>query len=323
MKLFRFNDFIVEKVSKKVPLQWSKKFDQILSKIDSPIKNAIIDLRMSDSDITLINIGDREDMITFTESSKIYDLFFETDISKKMGPLYFGPLTDSDAAIYNKNRSQIKIGRFIKRIFYDTFSDKEIEDFVKQYKSQFDKKKLTFKLLEGSDIKDGYNSNNFSFEEYKGPNELTNSCMNDKLTLIDFYYSCPVKLLILEDQNKYIWGRALIWEIKKDVFYMDRIYCISQEHIYKFLRYAKENGWWWKTENKSGPFYNITNGTTKGWTKIEIPIKYDFDEHKEWGVPYLDTFCFIQNNKLMNYEPESGVYYELSGTNGEVLRFEK
>lgn len=323
MRLFRFFDFILEKVSKKVPLQWSKKFDQILSKIDSPIKNALNDLRMSDSDITLINIGDKEDMVSFTESSKIYDTFFDSEENKiKTSNMFFSRLTDSDALIYNKNRTQIKIGRLIKKIFYDTFSDKEIEIFVNQYKSQFDLKKLSFKILEGSDIKEGYNSNNFSFEN-SGPNELINSCMNDKLTLIDFYYSCPVKLLVLEDQNKYIWGRALIWEIKKDVFYMDRIYCISQEHIYKFRRHAKDNGWWWKTENKSGPFYNITNGITKGWVKIEIPIKYDFEQHKSWGVPYLDTFCFIQNNKLMNYEPESGVYYELSGTNGEVIRLEK
>lgn len=322
MKLLKFSEFLLEKISKKVPLQWSKKFDQVLNKIDSPIKDALLELRMSDSDMSLINVTERDDMISFTESSKLYDIFFETEISKKWGNLYFGPLTDTDAQIYNKNRSEIKIGRFIKRLLLDTFSDKEIEKFVNQYKSQFDLKKLQFKFLEGSDIKNGYDSNNFSFEN-SSPNELINSCMNDQLTLIDFYYSCPVKLLILEDQNGYIWGRSLIWEIKEGVFYMDRIYAVKGEILFKFQNYAKENGWWWKTENKSGPYYNITNGKEKGWIKIEIPLEYDFEDHKEWGVPYLDTFCFMQNNKLMNYEPETGHYYELIGTKGEVLEFRK
>jgi hypothetical protein len=147
--------------------------------------------------------------------------------------------------------------------------------------------------------------------------------MNDQLTLIDFYYSCPVKLLILEDQNGYLWGRSLIWEIKEDVFYMDRIYSVKGEILFKFQNYAKENGWWWKSENKSGSYYNMTNGKEKVWIKIEIPLKYNFEDHKEWGVPYLDTFCFMQNNTLMNYEPESGHYYELIGTKGEVLEFRK
>ena len=322
MRLLKFSEFLLEKISKKVPFQWSKKFDQVLNKIDSPIKDALLELRMSDSDMSLINVSERNDMITFTESSKLYDIFFENEISKKWGNLYFGPLTDPDAQIYNKNRSEIKIGRFIKRILLDTFSDKEIEKFVNQYKSQFDFKKLQFKILEGSDIKDGYNSNNFSFENSL-PNELINSCMNDQLTLIDFYYSCPVKLLILEDQNGYLWGRSLIWEIKEDVFYMDRIYSVKGEILFKFQNYAKENGWWWKSENKSGSYYNMTNGKEKVWIKIEIPLKYNFEDHKEWGVPYLDTFCFMQNNTLMNYEPESGHYYELIGTKGEVLEFRK
>ena len=322
MRLLKFSEFLLEKISKKVPFQWSKKFEQVLNKIDSPIKDALLELRMSDSDMSLINVSERNDMITFTESSKLYDIFFENEISKKWGNLYFGPLTDPDAQIYNKNRSEIKIGRFIKRILLDTFSDKEIEKFVNQYKSQFDFKKLQFKILEGSDIKDGYNSNNFSFEN-SSPYELINSCMNDQLTLIDFYYSCPVKLLILEDQNGYLWGRSLIWEIKEDVFYMDRIYAVKGEILFKFQNYAKENGWWWKSENKSGPYYNMTNGKEKVWIKIEIPLKYNFEDHKEWGVPYLDTFCFMQNNNLMNYEPESGHYYELIGTKGEVLEFRK
>jgi hypothetical protein len=103
MKLLKFSEFLLEKISKKVPLQWSKKFDQVLNKIDSPIKDALLELKMIDSDMSLINVSERNDMITFTESSKIYDIFFENEISKKFGNLYFGPLTDPDAQIYNKN----------------------------------------------------------------------------------------------------------------------------------------------------------------------------------------------------------------------------
>ena len=68
MRLLKFSEFLLEKISKKVPFQLSKKFEQVLNKIDSPIKDALLELRMSDSDMSLINVSERNDMITFTES---------------------------------------------------------------------------------------------------------------------------------------------------------------------------------------------------------------------------------------------------------------
>ena len=321
MKLFKFNQFILEKLDKKVPLQWSKNFGSVLSKIDSPIKEALLEDRLEDSLFTLLHFGDREDTISYTPSSKIWDKF-DLDKHKPYKKLFLKPLTNSDAKIYNTNRNQIKIGRFIKKQYFDTFSNQEIESFVNQYKSQFEEKKLEFEWYHKSDIKEAYVSNKYTFE-FGSTNELLNSCMNDKLDLIDFYYGCPVSLIALKDQKGYIWGRSLIWDLKStkygDIKFMDRVYAVNQETYFKFINFAKENKYWWKSENKSNPDIKLTDGKKTEYFKIDVPISFDFEEYKEWGVPYLDTFCFTQDNKLMNYEPEKGRYYELIDTEGDVL----
>jgi hypothetical protein len=314
MKLFNFSEFILEKIDKKAPLQWSDTFNQILLKIDSPISKALIDMRYEDSDITLIHISDKEDIVSFTNSNRIYDLF-EFNIYKNVSKMFLRPLTSSDDKIYNENRVQIKIGRLIKKLFFDTFSDNEIEKFVSQYKSQFEKKEIHFELLD--EIKEGYDSTKFTFE-FGNSNELMNSCMNDKLSLIDFYYSCPVQLLVIKDNKGYIWGRSLIWRLNDGRKFMDRVYPLNAEIYYKFINYAKENKFWWKESNKSGADIKWTNGTIVKDYKESINLNFDFEEYKEWGVPYMDTFRFAQGNKLMNYEPK-GRSYDCSDTEGSAF----
>jgi hypothetical protein len=310
MKLFSFLEFILEKIDKKVPLQWSDTFNQILLKIDSPISRAFIEMRYEDSDVTLIHISDKEDIVSFTNSSKIYDTF-QLDLHKGLSKLFLRPLRSSDAKIYNENRVQIKIGRLVKKLFLDTFSDSEIEDFVSQYKSQFEKKQIGFILSD--DIKYGYDSTNFTFE-FGSSNELMNSCMNDRLNLIDFYYSCPVQLLMLVDNKNYIWGRALVWKLD-DIIFMDRVYSINTEMYYKFINYAKSNNWWWKEKNKSGINIKWTNGKLVKEMRKEVNLPFNFEEYREFGVPYLDTFVFAQENKLMNYEPP-GLSFECNDSDG-------
>lgn len=323
MKIKSFLQFILEKKEPvKVPLQWSNKFSAILSKIDSPIKEALEDVRMKQiSDLSLIHIGDRSDMISFSPSDKLITALNISEEKKPWMSMYFKPLKDSDALIYNRFRNQMKIGRFIKKIFLDTFSDAEIGDFVSQYKSLFDEKELKFEFLEKSDIKEGYDSTNYTFEA-PTPNELMNSCMNDKPHLIDFYWGLPVKLLILKDQKGYIWGRALVWSIDSPIGkinFMDRVYAVNGENYFKFINYAKENKWWWKLKNHSDANTPLTNGEIKKRWKIDIKIDFDFESYKEWGVPYLDTFQFAQGEKLMNYTPSEGIYYELIDTEGGAL----
>ena len=140
--------------------------------------------------------------------------------------------------------------------------------------------------------------------------------MNDCTDWIDFYMGCPVQLLVLLNDQGHIFGRSLIWQIKENKFFMDRIYVAFERDYFKFIDYAKSNGWWWKVENKSGSSIKYTNGKLIDWFPVEIKLNFDFEESKDWGVPYLDTFSYYQEDKLTNYIPKDGTYYILTSTDG-------
>lgn len=138
MKIRNFFQYLLEsKESLKVPFQISDSFSKLLSKIDSPITQAILDLKMSPQEFTLISsVG--TDMVEFISASKMHQIYRSDDIND----LSYIPLmniqieqngTDENDGLYGKffyktNRIQIKIGRFIKKLFNDTFTDQEIED---------------------------------------------------------------------------------------------------------------------------------------------------------------------------------------------------
>jgi|688.fasta_scaffold86524_3 hypothetical protein len=320
MKIKNYFQFLLENQKESeltVPLQFSKRFLDVLGNpgfgIISPIKDAFIDLRLTPQQLSLVDIGKEPDTATFTTVQKLSTHFKTTDQS--MLNTLIKPLTREDALVYHINRVEIRIGRLIKKLFHDTFSDVEIEKFVNQYKSILDQTALDFELWRGVDIGRGYVSSNYTFTG-SSSNALMNSCMNDCTDWIDFYMGCPVQLLVLLNEEGHIFGRALIWEIGKGKFLMDRVYVSFDRDYFKFIDYAKSNGWWWKAENKSGASIPYTNGKVTDWFPVEIKLNFDFDEYKDWGIPYLDTFSYCQEDKLTNYIPKDGTYYILTSTDG-------
>jgi len=319
MKIKNYFQFVVENQSPKltVPLQFSKRFLEVLGNpgfgIISPIKDAFLDLKLSPQELSLVDIGKESDTATFTTAQKLSQHFNTTD--QRMLDTLVRPLNREESLVYNINRIEIRIGRLIKKLFHDTFTDSQIENFVNQYKSILDQTALNFEIWSGSDIKYGYSSPKYT---YTAPtsNQLMNSCMNDCLEWIDFYMGCPVKLLVLLNDEGHIFGRALVWEFKPGKYLMDRVYVAFDRDYFKFVDYAKSNGWLWKSENKSGASISYTNGKTTDWFPIEINLNFDFDEYKDWGVPYLDTFIYAQGKKLTNYIPKSGNYYVCNATDG-------
>ena len=310
MKIKNYLEFFESNSTKiKVPLQFSGRFVNILNKVNSPISKALLELRLSKQDLSLVDIGKYSDTASYTTSQKLSTHFKTTD--QGLDTLV-KPLNYEDAPIYHINRVEIKIGRLLKKLFFDTFSDAEIENFVNQYKSILSKEELKFEFC---DLEKGYSSQNYTHTG-SSSNPLMNSCMNDCLNFIDFYLGCPVRLLVLVNSEGHIFGRALIWEIKKDVFFMDRVYVAFESDYFKFIEHAKLNGWWWKSENKSGSRISFTDGKVTEWFPVEINLNFDFEGYKDWGVLYLDTFLYCQNNKLTNYIPKSGTYYKLVETDG-------
>lgn len=314
MKIKNFFSFINESVSKEVTFQFSSRFGDIIDEIDSPISDEIFNIRLSrKTDISLVDLSDDPSMVSFIPSNK---LIKHLNVSDSILHTLIKPLYDSNADIYHKYRVNMKVGRFINKLFGDEFSKDEIHKFVNQYKSLMSENILDFKFYEGFDIKKGYRSINYTFDGQSG-NELLNSCMNDRQDLIDFYSGCPVKLLVLEDSNNKIFGRSLVWSLQNGKTFMDRVYVANQYDYWKFINHAKENGWIWKKENKSGDGIKITDGKESNYLKLSVDLKFNFEDYKDWGVPYLDTFIYARGRKLYNYIPdEPGRYYVLNASDG-------
>jgi hypothetical protein len=176
MKILNFFDFIFENFNKiEVPFQFCTEFDYVIREIDSPISKAFFDLRLKNCDISLINIGDESDTASFTTSTKLSQHFKTED--EKMLTTLIQPLS-RNTEIYSKNRTTIKIGRLIRKLFGTKFSDVEIEKFVNQYKSSLDSKLTHFDIWEGRRISEGYRSKNYTYDGASS-NPLLNSCMND------------------------------------------------------------------------------------------------------------------------------------------------
>ncbi len=322
MKILNFFDFIFENFKKiEVPFQFCTEFDYVIREIDSPISKAFFDLRLKNCDISLINIGEESDTASFTTSTKLSQHFKTED--EKMLTTLIQPLS-RNTEIYSKNRTTIKIGRLIRKLFGTRFSDVEIEKFVNQYKSSLDSKLTHFDIWEGRRISEGYRSKNYTYDGASS-NPLLNSCMNDELHLVDFYSYVPVKLLVMLNSDEHIFGRALIWKTDKG-FFMDRIYCAFDSDYYKFIDYAKKNNIIYKEENKSGNLVNYLKDGNASWFPMKINLKFNIEDYskdeftgKVRDIPYMDTFAFGQKNVLSNYEPLDGKYYVLTDTDGEPL----
>lgn len=323
MKILNFFDFILESASKiEVPLQFSNEFDYILREIDSPISSHLRKLVGSESDISLINIGDESDSSTFTTAIKLSQ-HFKTEDYRELR-LLVSPLKNTSSEIYHKNRTSIKIGRLVRKLLGTKYSDAEIEKFVNQYKSSLDSKLLSFETWNGSQIVSGYSS---KFYTYSGSssNPLMNSCMNDQYSLVEFYNYIPVDLLVLLNNEGHIFGRALLWKTDKGIF-MDRIYTAFDSDYYKFINFAKDHDMIYKSENKSGPKIEYVKDGKTGWFPMKINLKfdimkYDMDEFTEGpkNIPYMDTFIYGQGNQMFNYEPSEGKFIVLQDTDGEPL----
>lgn len=269
-------------------------------------------------------------------SGKIYVLFVGLDNDKKFSVINKAALIQTedsdDPRVWTTSRNKIKIGRLVRAILGVAnvkFVDKDIEDFVNQYKATYDfinDALSRFDLVEGNKIAYWYNKENYE----KDDGTLGNSCMAD----VDSYYfdiytkNPQVKLAILYDDNgtkpeggKYtsdkIKGRALVWDAKIDgvnITFMDRIYTINDSDVELFKQYAEKNGIWYKVRQDSNNECTITNGSEKKTPTIIVDLNDgDFDAY-----PYLDTLCYVnsEDGKLSNIQDAIEADRQLNDTGG-------
>jgi hypothetical protein len=311
MKLFRYLDFITESTAKIIlPVVFSDEFKDKLDNIGhSFISSSFKELYGTDvhKEYTLISLGNTDDTISYTDSYKLSS--YKGDIRK----------IKSTDELWKKNRTDIKVGRFVQKFFPNTFTDKAIEDFVNKWKSSVDDNSR-FEMYTGRDIKNAYRSNLYYFDD-NGRNPLINSCMNDELNLVEFYSFCPgCSILVLINSNDEILGRALVWVDHMNRTIMDRVYYVFDKDYYRFVRYAQNNGWYYKKRNLSGTGLSfrwensfVKDGEEKELlTKVRVPDVFKF---RDDGFPYMDTFYYAQGEWAYNYEPE-GSYFKLQDTDG-------
>ncbi len=312
--LSNYLDFLFEALSKQeMRLYYSDEFRNILKNMSSQSSIAQSLLTSEDSNqtldiYTLIDITEKNDTISLIQVNRI------TRGNPDLGETLPYNIRDkkSGSEFWNKARTEIKIGRWVTRIFTEVHKTdlpaSKIEEFVNLYKSIIDGSDVdNFELVEGEDIRKWYLEKNY--ESRKG--ELGNSCMRHMSCqpYLDIYVKNPdvCKLLILRsksDTDKII-GRALIWKLENGKYYMDRVYTINNSDQILY-----EN---WANSKKMSKYTDYDNNI--------MSIQLGDFEYKNY--PYMDTFSVYSRveKKLSNNEdlwPDSG-YIKIQETDGGFI----
>lgn len=322
MKLLKYLDFILEaRGDIKGACVISESFIKRCKSIDSPISKALIDMNRKLSSYTFIDDNLDGETVQYTESERAIELvnkiFKHSDPQKYLSLM---PNPEPDSQFWMSNRVDVKVGRFVRRLLGDDFTDVQIEDFVNKWKSSFKVEGEKFEFRTGNGIIEAYDTKNYHGEE--GYNPLWNSCMNDRTDLVEFYlYVKDLEMVVLLDSENKIMGRALLWTDIEGRKLLDRVYYSYDKDYYKFINLAKENGWYYKKRNISGGSTWILDGQEqKLQTKIKFPIDAFSEFHDQWQepkFPYVDSFYFLsEEGFLMNYEPKNS-YYVLNDTDGQ------
>lgn len=232
--------------------------------------------------------------------------------------------------IWSTSRNNIKIGRLVRAILTsakESFTDKDIEDFVNLYKSTYDvmaNALVRFDIVEGSKIAYWYSHRRYA----KNEGILGNSCMADvSSSYFDIYCDNPeaCKMIILYDENgsinvengKYesdkILGRCLLWTTDKGPV-MDRIYIIRDSDTDLFKEFGKKSGFWWKRSQDSDCEFSMENGVATD-NNPSLTIKLKESDYEEY--PYLDTFYMLNTDRdTLTNDPDSGYDRILRSTGG-------
>jgi hypothetical protein len=304
----------------KAPMHYSHKFDNYLTNMLSINKincdsiyvvDSVSMCEFHESDITFIDVTDAPDTISFTPINKIYKEYkkHESVVDSKRFKLYLQAQANLYPLLkYIKNykgawcndRVEMKIGKFVRKVA-PHLTDKDVEDFVNQYKSLYKtRNNPKFEFIQGKNIKKWYNQDNYLYpseEDKDGLGPLGKSCMRYGYDYFDIYIKNPqvCSLMILKsdvDTEKII-GRALVWKLSNGTIYMDRIYTHFDSDVNLFRNYAKQNGWVTHYDN--------------------IKLKHDEMEYYQVDLenvdffyyPYVDTFYVLD---LDNKKAHSSFY---------------
>jgi len=196
-------------------------------------------------------------------------------------------------------------GSVVSKLF-NLDGGRDVELFNNLYKAALSKTKYEFKIVSGDDIRKYYHQDHY----YGNSGSLGNSCMkyDNCQRFFTLYTSNPstiTMLVMLNDSGSSILGRALLWNFDSYKI-MDRIYTINDEQLsYHFKKWAVENGYMYKQEQK----WNTTLQFELAGKKFEQKFAITIPNHECEKYPYLDTFKFLDKKLgiLYNYIPHKEV----------------
>jgi hypothetical protein len=264
------------------------------------------------SEYSFIDINPK-DKVTFLTTDKVNKLHLSDDkYSSSSASNFVDNNRQQTGPIYNNMlRTEIKIGRLIKKIFEqeifeNTFKeyskylnvlksfDELLEELTTAYKCQtkrlfdenFDSKII---LLSGEDIKKWYDESNYVLPN-KTKGSLHESCMRfSKCSdYLEFYSQNPevCQMLIFKEEDK-ISMRALVWKLTNGKTYMDRIYSATNSDVKIFEDYAKKNNWL---------YYTSAMSDSSKQNELVTEVKHSIFNY----YPYMDTFMYynVKDKKL-------------------------
>lgn len=193
----------------------------------------------------------------------------------------------------NVKSRPFKIGKLLDYIGVprNEFKGYEIEELISYLKKGSIE---DFKLVDGEDILKAYHCDNYDEGETMG------SCMRYEAaqSYLKIYVDNPdsVKCLVLiNPNNNKVRGRALIWHMDNDQYFMDIIYVTNNQYKNLFNIYAEQHN----IGNRANSSVTLENGG-------------EYDEY-----PYMDTFEYYTPHKgLLSTDGYDDTSIRLRSTSG-------
>lgn len=312
-------------------------------KFDSEANNTIFDTLTLDRDKWYTaEIGDIGIILSEMVSKKgnTYVLFQCTESNNDNG--YIGKqcvinkegieaYDELENKVWAEVKNKVKIGKIVRNFLtkYNVkFVDKDIEDFVNQYKSYIKVLNdvfMKFTIVSGKDIAFWYKYTNYGGNS---SSVLRNSCMsNMDSSAFDIYTKNKnVSMVILFDDNggmkneKYvsdkILGRALLWKMQDGDTFMDRVYYVNDSDQELFAKWADMNNFWHKKYNEASEEFDILRKGESKYAQIVVELEND-----GYNYPYVDSLCFFYETRngyvlsnMKNYDGDPD--YVLRDTGG-------
>ena len=298
----KYDEFLLERDMQlllEATIIFDNKFDSLLNKIESPIADEL-------KKISGIEVDTNYNYITYDVDKEDKVFFIPDDKAKKV----------EDPETLKK--SDMNVGRFVRAILTKAgvnVDPKELESFVSKYKSEILVEKEAFsrfEIVDGENIRYWYLTDNY----YTSAGILGSSCMRYAhcQNYLSIYCENPdrVSLIILKssDDPEKISGRALLWLDDQGRKFMDRVYIINSGDTESFIKFAKENGFYYKkhqTYETGDPIMFNGKELEPDDSWVTVTLKYaNFDDY-----PYMDTLKYlikdenkITSNFLSNYDAE-------------------